>query len=311
MEDKYINKLLKNKENVSKDPFTKTKLSKIQLIIVMITFGTIGVFVKNINLSSAEIALWRGIIAVITLFVLLIVSGRIKGVFKVKKSFWKLFLSGIAMGFNWLLLFEAYNHTSIALSTLSYYFAPTIIIFVSTFLFKEKITFKQIVCFLVSTTGLVMIIGLGDGNSSDIKGVLYGLAAACLYAIVVLFNKATGKIEGLVRTIIQFIAAIIVLIPYVYFTNGFHIAQLDNTGLVNLLILGVLHTGIIYYLYFNALSYVSGQQAAILSYIDPTVAVSLSVIILGESISIVQLIGGIILLGATFINEINLKQTKL
>lgn len=304
-----MNKSPNNKEKLNKNTLYKRKISKFQLIIVMVVFGTIGVFVKNINLSSAEIALWRGVIAVVTLFVLLIVSRRIRGIFEIKKNLWKLLLSGIAMGFNWVLLFEAYNHTSIALSTLSYYFAPTLIIVVSTFLFKEMLTLKQIICFLVSTIGLVMIIGLSGGNSSDIKGIIYGLSAACLYAIVVLFNKATAEIEGLMRTFIQFLVAVIVLIPYVYFANGFHIAQLDNLGLVNLLILGVFHTGIIYYLYFNTLSYVSGQQAAILSYIDPTIAVFLSVIVLGETNNIVQLIGGIILLGATFINEVNFKKT--
>ncbi len=304
-----MNNSLNTKESPRKNTLYKRKISRLQLIIAMISFGTIGVFVKNINLAPAEIALWRGVIAVVTLFILLIISKKIKDFFEIKENLWKLLLSGIAMGFNWVLLFEAYNHTSIALSTLSYYFAPTIIIVASTFLFKEKLTLKQIICFIVSTAGLVMIIGLNEGNSSDIKGVLYGLAAACLYAIVVLFNKATAEIEGLIRTFIQFLVAVIVLIPYVYFTNGFHINQLNNFGLLNLLILGVLHTGIIYYLYFNALSYLTGQQVAILSYIDPAIAVFLSVVVLGERINTVQLIGGVILLAATFINEVNFKQT--
>lgn len=304
-----MNNSLNTKENPGKNILYKRKLSRLQLISAMIAFGTIGVFVKNINLSSAEVALWRGVIAVVTLFILLIISKRIKGFFEIKENLWKLLLSGIAMGFNWVLLFEAYNHTSIALSTLSYYFAPTIIIVTSTFLFKEKLTLKQIICFIVSTTGLIMIIGLNKGSSSDVKGILYGLSAACLYAIVILFNKATAEIEGLIRTFIQFLVAVIVLIPYVYFTNGFYINQLNNSGLVNLLILGVFHTGIIYYLYFNALSYLTGQQVAILSYIDPTIAVFLSVVVLGEIINTVQLIGGVILLAATFINEVNFKQT--
>ena len=286
----------------------KDKKSKLQITLAMISFGTIGVFVKNINLGSAEIALWRGVLALITLFIILIISKRFSSLFRVKKNLWKLILSGVAMGFNWLLLFEAYNHTSVALSTLSYYFAPTIIMLVSIFMFREKLSLKQALCFLASTTGLVMMIGVSGGNSSDFIGVLFGLGAACLYAIVVLFNKAAGEIDGLTKTFIQFAAAVTVLFPYVCFTNGFQINELDSVGLSNLFILGVFHTGIIYYMYFNGLSGVSGQQAAILSYIDPAVAVLLSVVVLGETIGKVQLVGGFIVLIATFINESDFKK---
>lgn len=285
----------------------KVSLSKLHIVIAMIAFGTIGIFVKNIDLSSGEIALWRGVLALITLFILLIVSKRLKNIFKIKKNLWKLVLSGIAMGFNWVLLFEAYNYTSVALSTLSYYFAPTIVMLVSMIWFNEKISLKQILCFAASTVGLVMIIGISGGNSSDFIGILYGLGAACLYGTVVLFNKATGDIEGLTRTFIQFSAAVIVLSLYVYFTEGFQLSKLGSTSLINLLILGVIHTGIIYYLYFNALSNVSGQQVAILSYIDPVVAVLLSVIVLSEAIKPIQLVGGAIILLATLINEIKFK----
>ncbi len=285
----------------------KEAISKLHIIIAMIAFGTIGIFVKNINLPSAEIALWRGILALISLFILIIISKKLKHMFNIKKNLWKLILSGIAMGFNWVLLFEAYNYTSLALSTLSYYFAPTIIMLVSTVYFKERLSLNQILCFIASTTGLVMIIGVSKGNSSDFVGILYGLGAACLYATVVLFNKATGEIEGLIRTFIQFAAAVFVLFPYVFFTNGFYLTTLDSVGLMNLLVLGIVHTGIIYYLYFNALSSVSGQQAAILSYIDPAVAILLSVVILGEAIRAIQLVGGVIILIATLINEIDFK----
>lgn len=248
---------------------TREKRSKLHIVIAMMAFSTIGVFVKNINLSSAEIALWRGVFALNSLLILLIISKKLSDIYKIKKGLNKLILSGIAMGFNWVFLFEAYNYTSVALSTLSYYFAPTIIMLVSMFIFKEKLSLKQVICFIASTAGLVMIIGVSGGNSSDLIRVLYGLLAACLYATVVLINKATGEVDGLIRTFIQFAASVFVLIPYVYFTTGFHITEINTLGLINLIILGVFHTGIVYYLYFNALSYVTGQQAAILSYIDP------------------------------------------
>lgn len=286
-------------------------VARLQIITAMVTFGTIGVFVRYIPLASSEIALWRGVIAFLVLSLFMWVTGRYSGLSKYRAKLGKLFFSGAAMGFNWILLFEAYRFTSVALSTLSYYFAPTLMVIGSFLVFREQLTSRQVLCFMVSTAGLVLIIGVSGGGSNDLIGILFGLGAAVLYALVILTNKATGAIDGLTRTWIQFAAAIIVLAPYTYLVGGFHILELERTGLVSLLILGVVHTGIIYYLYFSALAHLKGQQVAILSYIDPIVAVVLSVALLQESITLLQLGGGLMILGATLLNELKRRPVRI
>ena len=282
-------------------------IARLQIITAMVAFGTIGVFVRYIPLASSEIALWRGFIAFLVLSAFMVASGRLSGLSAHRSKLGKLFFAGAAMGFNWILLFEAYRYTSVALSTLSYYFAPTIMVIGSFLVFREQLTKKQVICFMVSTAGLIMIIGFSGGGSNDLIGILFGLGAAVLYALVILTNKATGAIDGLTRTWIQFAAAIIVLLPYTYLVGGFHVLSLERTGLVSLLILGIVHTGIMYYLYFSALAHLKGQQVAILSYIDPIVAVVLSVALLHESITTLQLAGGLLILGATLVNELKRK----
>lgn len=278
---------------------------RLQIIIAMASFGTLGVFVKHIPLSSAEISLWRAIIACMVLLLYLIGTKRWSHLHHMdKRQLAKLFLSGTAMGFNWIFLFEAYRYTSVALSTLSYYFAPTMVVIASALFFKERLNTRQIVCFLVSTAGIVLIIGVSGSGSDDIVGILYGLAAALLYATVVLFNKATGTVDGISRTWLQFVAAAIVLLPYVAITGGYRITAVSSRGLLLLLTIGVIHTGVMYVLYFTALGHVKGQQAAILSYFDPVVAVLLSVFALGEHISLSQMAGGALILIATAANEI-------
>jgi len=156
----------------------------------------------------------------------------------------------------------------------------------------------------MSTFGLVLIIGANGGGGSDLVGILFGLCAAVLYATVVLLNKFIKNVEGIHRTLLQFISAAVVLIPYVLLTDGITLGGMNAVGWVNLLIVGILHTGIAYCIYFSALKDVSGQKAAILSYIDPLVAVIMSVTILGESMTLWQIIGGALILGFTLINEI-------
>lgn len=283
--------------------------AKIQIIFSMMVFGTIGLLVKNINLSSGEIALFRAIIATIAIIIYKLISGN-KIVFKeIKKDLPILFLSGAAIGFNWILLFQAYNYTTVSIATLSYYFAPVIVMIVCPILFREKLTIKQLICFFMSTVGLIMVIGIGgmEKSNSNIIGIGFGLAAAVFYSTVIILNKFIKNVTGIDRTLIQFFAAIIVLIPYVILTTGINIGSLDKIGIISIIILGLLHTGISYCLYFASLKDLKGQEAAILSYIDPLVAIIVSVTILGEGINSIQIIGGVMILGFTLLNEIKLK----
>ncbi len=282
---------------------------RLMFILSMATFGTIGVFVRNIPVSSGELALYRAVLAALLLGIFLFLTKQKIPFGKIKKEIPLLLTSGVAMGINWILLFEAYKYTSVSVATLSYYFAPVIVTAVCPLLFKEKLTGKQILCFVMSTVGLVLITGIGtSGSGKDIVGILFGLGAACFYATVILLNKFIKNVEGIHRTFLQFISAIIVLLPYVVFTGGITLETLDGKGWTNLLIIGLIHTGVTYCLYFSSLKELPGQKAAILSYIDPLVAVLISVTVLGEAMTASQIIGGVLILGFTLLNEIAPKE---
>lgn len=278
------------------------------LIASMTIFGTLGIFVRNISVSSGELALCRAVLAAVLIAIFLLVTKQRIPFANIKKEVPLLLASGVAMGINWILLFEAYKYTTVSLATLSYYFAPVIVTAVCPILFKEKLTPKQIVCFFMSTLGLVLITGIGDvGNGTDLIGIMFGLGAAVFYATVILLNKFIKNVEGIHRTFLQFLSAIIILVPYVLLTGGITLATLDGVGWVNLLIVGLIHTGVTYCMYFSSLKELPGQKAAILSYIDPLVAVLISVTVLGESMTLWQAIGGVLILGFTLWNEISPK----
>ena len=289
----------------------KVLSARTMLIVSMSIFGTIGLFVRNIPLPSSEIALYRAVLAAILIGAFLLVTKQKIPFAKIKKEIPLLVLSGVAMGFNWILLFEAYKYTTVSVATLSYYFAPVIVTVACPILFKEKMGAKQIVCFVMSTLGIVLITGIGDlsQGSSHIKGILFGLGAATLYATVILLNKFTKTVDGIHRTFMQFLSAIAVLVPYVLFTDGVNLSTLDGRGWGFLLVIGLVHTGITYCLYFSSLKEMSGQKVAILSYIDPLVAVLISVVVLKEDLTPLQAVGGLMILGFTLWNEISPKKT--
>ena len=283
---------------------------KITFIISMLVFGTIGLFVKYIPLASSEIALYRAVLASVLIFLFLIISRRKISFKLIKKQLPLLFISGVCVGFNWILLFQAYKYTTVSVATLSYYFAPVLVTLICPIVFKEKMTLKNWVCFAFSTLGIVLITGIGDlsQGKNHLIGVLYGLGAACLYAVVVVINKLIKNVDGIERTFLQFLSATIVLLPFAILTGGINVATLNGNGLIMLLIVGVVHTGINYCLYFSSLKDLKGQQSAILSYIDPLVAVIISFIALGENLTTMQGIGGVLILGFAIINEINFKK---
>jgi len=281
---------------------------RLMLITSMSIFGTLGLFVRNIAVSSGELALYRAVLAALLIAVFLFLTKQKIPFTNIKKEVPLLLASGVAMGINWILLFEAYKYTTVSVATLSYYFAPVIVTVVCPVLFHEKLTVKQIICFVMSTLGLVMITGIGEiGGGKDLIGILFGLGAAVFYATVILLNKFIKNVEGIHRTFLQFLSAIVILIPYVIIIDGVSIGSLNGIGWINLLIVGLIHTGITYCMYFSSLKELPGQKAAILSYIDPLVAVLISVTILGEAMTFRQVIGGLLILGFTLWNEITPK----
>ena len=278
--------------------------ARCKLIVSVACFGVLSIFVKGIALRSAEIALYRAVIGGAVLLVYLLATGRLSRLRMRRGALAMMLLSGAAIGFNWIFLFTAYRYTTVALATLAYYFSPTLVVVFSFLLFRESLRLRQILCFLGSTAGLVLIVGLRGGGGSDLTGLLFGLLAALFYTIVVLCNKKAGDADGVSRTWVQLAVATAVLLPYVALTGGFHLGTLDLKGWINLLILGAGFSGVVYALYFSAISVLPGQEAAILSYLDPAVAVLVSVFYLREPITAVQLLGGAMILAFAMCNEL-------
>ncbi len=278
--------------------------AKLSMAVSMLIFGTISIFARYINLASSGLAFYRAFIAVMGLCIYKLIKRERWFAGITKKTALLLLLSGAAIGFNWVMLFEAYNYTSVATATLCYYFAPVIVIALCPIIFKEKVTIWQAICFIMSTAGLVLITLVGKQTDYDIRGILFGLGAALLYALVMMLNKSIQGITGIDRTLIQFICACAVLLPYAFFTNGLSLKNVGFTGIGALLILGIVYTCITYVLYLNSISKLEGRVTALLGYIDPLCAVAVSVCVFNERLLPLSALGGIMILGFTLLSDI-------
>lgn len=284
----------------------KNNLSaKIQLIISMFIFGTIGAFVRYIPLSSAVIAMSRGFTGAIFLLIVIILKKNKISFPDIKRNALPLILSGAFLGINWILLFEAYKHTTVASATLCYYLAPVFVIIVSPFLLKERITLIKGISVTASLAGMVFVSGILEAaeDSTNFTGILFGIGAAIFYACYMISTKKIKELSSYDGTTVQLLTAAVILLPYVLLTEDVTSIEIEPISIILLITVGIVHTGIAYALYFNSLKDLKAQTAAIFSYIDPAVAILTSVIFLNEKMTVYGIIGGILILGSAILSE--------
>lgn len=288
------------------------KKYKLGLIISMLIWGSIGIFVKYINFTSSQIALVRAIVGSIFLMIFSMISKESLSKEKIKSNLLVLICCGICLGFNWIFLFQAYHYTTVSTATICYYVAPIIVMFLSPFLLKEKLNSVKVCCIVAAMIGMLCIVGIDKSSmgENNMVGILYGLSAACFYTGVVILNKFLKGISGRDSAIVQLSVSAIFLLPYVIFTEKISLVGVSSKSIILLLVLGVVHTGIAYLLYFTVIQKIESQTVAIYSYVDPISAIFMSAIILNESMSLLQIIGGILILGSTFISEVYSNKIK-
>ena len=275
-----------------------------QYLLAMTIFGTIGLFVKFIELPSTVIALSRGALGTLFLLLVLKLLKRRINTATVKSNFKHLVIAGVALGLNWIFLFEAYRLTSVATATLAYYMAPIILILLSPILLHERVPVGKWLCVICALFGMSLISGVWEGAENvALDGITMGLIAACFYASVVINNKFLKGLDPYDSSIVQLAVAAIVLLPYVLFTVDFSVLKPDTTTIALTLTVGILHTGIAYWLYFSALPKLEAARIAIFSYIDPAIAILLSVFVLMEPMTTAGVIGAVLILGAALASE--------
>jgi len=281
--------------------------AKLEMIISMVIFGTIGLVRRSIPYSSAMIAFFRGIIATLLLLLIHVIRRHRFDKSALKANMSKLLISGAMIGFNWVLLFEAYRYTTVSIATVCYYMAPVFIMISSPFTLSEKITAKKAVCIILAMIGVVLVSGIlepgGMQSSDNLKGVLFGLGAALLYACVVTINKEIKNVSGMDRTIFQMAPAALAVLPYWLLTDNISAITIEAQPVVMLLVAGVINTALAYDLYFASIASLSAQSAALMSYIDPVVAIILSAVLLKEGLSAVSILGVILVLGSAIAGE--------
>ncbi len=278
----------------------------LSLIGAMTLFGSIGVFTHYLPLPSGVIAFGRAAIGALLLLAVFLLTRKKLDFGAARRALVPLLFSGAALGFNWILLFEAYRYTTVTRATLCYYMAPILILLAAPLFLSEKMTKKSAICILLALGGMVLLsepTTLLSGGG-DAMGIIYGLAAAGLYATVVIFNRKMKEVAAETRTLVQLGISAVILLPYILLTQeASSLLSATVPDLLLLAVLGIFHTGIAYTLYFGAMGRLATGTVALLSYLDPLLAILFSALFLQEYPSPFTLLGGALILGASLLGE--------
>ena len=279
--------------------------SLLMLVSSMLIFGTIGVFRRYIPVSSAFLAFSRGVLGGLCILLFLRLKKKNADEKIPRRTLAGLIVSGMLIGINWILLFEAYNHTTVAVATLCYYMQPTIVMLLSPLFFRERLTAKKAACAAVAILGMVLVSGvIGGAQGGSLRGVLLGLGAAVFYSAVVIMNNMIRGVEAYRKTCVQLLSAGLVMVPYLFASGGIGAEEFTPSAVVLLLIVGIVHTGIAYVLYFGSMDGLRVQSVAILSYIDPVSALLFSAFLLREPLSLLNVVGAVMIIGSAVVSEL-------
>lgn len=284
--------------------------ARLSIILAMLIWGSIGLFRRFIPLPSASLAAVRALGGVVCLLIWTLLRRQRISLTSLRNKVLPLLLSGAFIGANWILLFEAYRYTSVAVATLCYYMAPMIVMLLSPILLRERLTKKKLICLAVSLAGMTLVSGVfGSNEGNSLRGVLLGLASAAFYASVILTNKRISGVSSMDRTIAQLAVAAAVALPYALLTEDVTALALNAGAVLMLLVVIIIHTGLAYALYFSSMDHLPAQATALMSYIDPVSAILLSALVLKEGMSPMAVIGTALVLGAVIFCELPERKT--
>ena len=280
------------------------RTERIKYITAVLLYGTIGAFLRFVNLPSEIAALGRGVVG--SLFILCWMAVRRRKPYRaaIRKNLFWLILSGIFLGLNWIFLFAAYVKTTVAAASLCNYMAPVLVVLAAPLLLREKLNPKKLPCILAAVAGIVLVSGVTESGGGNPVGIALGLTAALCFTGIVLCNRKIREIEALDKSVVQLAVSALTILPYVIVHNLNAELHPDLRSVLIVLLLGAVHTGFAYCLYFSGMGSLPVQTVAILGYLEPVVSVLCSAVFLKEPMTPAGWIGAVLILGAAVVSEL-------
>lgn len=208
---------------------------------------------------------------------------------------------------------ECYKYLSSGIATALVYTDPIWCALIGLAFLGDKFSIKLTSSILLASLGVMMMTGVfsGDGTFSMI-GLLLGLASGLAYGIyLILVPRLKVKhIASLKLTFYVFFTGMWLLIAYSLMTNGGVEEVPDSSCWLDLALLGLIPTAISNICVTVSLKLIDSTIVAILGAFEPLTAMVVGVVILGEPLGFIGVVGGMLILVAVAILTINPQKLK-
>lgn len=282
------------------------KFAFIKLSIAMTIFGSIGFFSPLTGLPSMELVFVRCISATVFLTAYWLISGHYKREKWQRKEMTTIVIGGIFLVLNWIFFFASFEKTAITVAISIYNLAPILVLVIGWIFFKDRIKWIGVGAVMFAFIGTVLISGIRPSDlmsGISVAGPIYALIAACLYALVIITGKYIKHASPYLVTIIQTFIGVLMLLPFVHYSFFTH---LTAANWFYSIFTGVVHTGIVYILFYGSIRSLPTPVISALTYLDPLVAILLDVLITGFVPTFLQILGIVMIfiaLSYTFIEQ--------
>ncbi|MBD5770852.1 DMT family transporter [Marinomonas colpomeniae] len=283
-----------------------TNIGTIELVIAMMLSGTIGYFVISSEQSLWNVVFFRCVIGAVVLGGYAYFSGLIRREFFKRSVLLMIILGGITLVANWIFLFASFNYIPFSIATVAYHMQPLFLVLVGAIITREKPSGSLLVWLALAFVGLFLIVELdvneiaaifsGDSSASSepsaLIGLLLALGAAMLYTVTTLVTKKVSQVPSTFVALVQVIAGIFILLPFVDLTN----LPTQTNQWIDLLVLGAVMTGFMYIIMYDSFQKLPTSLIALLSFIYPVTALFVDYAAFSTQISLWQGLGVLLIL---------------
>lgn len=271
------------------------------LTISIIAISFAAIFVKWSDAPSSILSMYRMYLACALLFPMAYAKRR--DFFKLSRRDWLfLFTAGIFLALHFALWFESLKLTTVASSTIILALQPIVALIGGFFIYKERTSLSTIMLIGISIIGVVMV-GWGDlglsSKSAIIGDTLSFLSVLAVVCYLLIGQNVVRKVSHWAYSFCVFLFAALTLHIYNLFL-GVPITGYDTREWKIFVLLAIFPT-LAHVIYNYLLNFVNTTTISISILGEPVGATILAVILLGEDVIGLQIVGGIFVLLGVFL----------
>jgi len=262
-------------------------------------FGALPLYEEGVN--TASVLFYRFSMAVLMLAVMLIVERKS---FSVKKGELKTLASlGALFAVSSITYYQSFHFMDAGIASTILFVYPVMVAVIMATIFKESVTLSTVSAIILALLGIGLLYRGGEGATLSTMGIILVMLSSLSYAVyIVIVNQSSIRMSSLKLTFYVLLICMMCLLAYSFTSPDLHI-QLPPSPRAWFYAcwLGLVPTILSLVLMTIAVHEVGATPTAIMGALEPLTAVTIGVLLFGESLTLRLMIGIVLILLAVMV----------